>query len=216
MKNIRFLYIIAVTIVLGLISCEDDYDPEVTKAAEFAGEWFYQVQTEAGDVYMDYDYHSSTLLTYNSAANLPNEVWFDDQGVFLYFKSKFKLTGTAANFESSDLAINEYEFEMPEEAPTSAGETVEVESVDYGVVRVTDGKILEGAATVWQDKEKAQTDSIYFKTEFYTATFNFISVESNGGFAWELADPPFIIDETTQEIYVVSGHRKTGWEVYIE
>ncbi|MFW6327096.1 MAG: lipid-binding protein [Bacteroidota bacterium] len=216
MKKLFFLYMIGM-LLIGMWSCEEDYVPESTNAVDFAGDWFYEVQSPDGDVYLSYDYESDFLMTYNSSENRENEVWIDDQEVFLYFKSKFTLEGEPSEFSSSDLAINEYEFHEPDEDPTSAGESAEVE-IDYGVVGISNGKILEDAATVWQDKEQATADSIYFETEFYTATFNFNSVESDteGEFVWELDDPAFSIDEATEEIYVVSGHRKTGWEVHIE
>lgn len=223
MKKVNLLYMFAV-LVVGFFSCEDDFVPEDTAAAEFAGDWFYQVQDETGAVFLDYQYHDDVLMTYNTAENLANEVWIDDQGLYLYFKSKFTLTGDPSNFASQGLAINHLEFYTPNPA-TEAGvlDTVEI---DYGIVGLTDGKIIKDAATVWQDRELATADSIYFKTEFYTANFYFTSVldstytneegEEISVFSWQENDPLWEIDEETREVYVVSGHRKTGWEVYIE
>jgi hypothetical protein len=214
MKNI-FYSLLVVLLGLSFTSCEDEFVPEVTEAADFAGEWFYQIQNEDGDLYADYMYHDPTFMTYNSAENLPNEVWFDDQGVYLAFKSKFDLSGDNENFSSGGLAINQYEYHTPDSVPESDGVNLDID-IDYGAVDLRNGKILKGAATVNQDHENAPADSIYFETVFYTATYSFTSVEQDGEFSWQLNDPPFTIDETTEEVYVVSGHRKTGWEVYID
>jgi hypothetical protein len=228
MKNLLYILVV-ISLAVSFTSCQDEYEVEMTEPAEFAGEWFYEVSDTEGNLYMGYSdsYHSSTFLTYNSAANLPDEVFFDDQGVFLYFKSKFTLEGDKSGFSSSDVAINLYEYSVPDPMQVVSGTSVGDSTINipYGLVSITDGKIIEDAATVWQDKEKATADSIYFQANFFVADFTFNAVadstyEDEGisydVYHFEPAENHYTYDEGAPESYVVSGHRKTGWEVYID
>lgn len=228
MKNI-FYVITIVAFVFGFSSCEDDYEVENTKVAVFAGDWFYEVFDADNNLEMPYDYKESTLLSYNTASNLENEVYFDDQEVYLYFKSRFELKGSAESFSSEALALNEYEYDIPESIEVLKGEVVVdlIESIDYGLVELTNGKIILKGATVWQDKEHAKADSIYVEFRFYTGEFTFVPVKDStylnaddnveyDVYHYEPATPHYTVDDTSEEIYFIGGHRKTGWEVYIE
>lgn len=228
MKNI-FYVITIVAFVFGFSSCEDEYEVENTKAAVFAGDWFYEVFDADNNLELSYDYQGSTFLSYNTAANLNNEVYFDDQGVYLSFKSRFELKGSADSFSSEGLALNEYEYGIPGSIEVLKGEVVgdSVESIDYGLVELTKGKIILKGATVWQDKEHAKSDSIYAEFRFYTGEFSFVPVKDStylnaddnleyDVYHYEPAIPHYIVDDASEEIYFIGGHRKTGWEVYVE
>jgi hypothetical protein len=228
MKNI-FYGITIVALIFGFSACEDDYEVENTKAAKYAGDWFYEIFDVDKTLLKSYDYHESTFLSYNTAADLDNEVYFDDQQVYLYFKSRFNLDGSPESFSSDGLALNEYEYSIPESIEVVKGEVVgnEVVSVDYGLVDLAEGKVLLNAATVWQDKEKAKADSIYAEFRFYTGEFTFVPVLDStytntdddleyDVYHYEPAAPHYTVDEASEEIYFIGGHRKTGWEVYIE
>lgn len=233
MKKI-FLLIFALSII-G-VSCQEEFEVGETNTAAFAGQWFYQLRLSDGSVYYDldatmYGYEfEQPFLTYNSAANKTNEVWFDDQDLMFPLKSKFTLVGTPESF-SADLAVNERVLsgfdptDVPEEDQVDGKKVViEMNDGDYYLAKILEGKIIKGAATVWLDIQKAKTDSIYVKYAFFGGNFNFtvkrnIKIDTVNNVV--VRDTSFIYTRDTDffdvldpaDTLIMSGHRWTGWEV---
>ncbi len=151
MRN-KFLYLLVVLFSVGaLSSCEKDA-PEVKYTATYpvSGEWWvtYKVETSPG-VFEDI-YHTgyTPLLTYNTAANKPDEIWVDDQGNFWNYKVK------------SGLNIGSRSFSVKE----ALNLALDSEGKPYNIkVNITDGKVIKDGGL---SKTKIKTDSIYFKAEF--------------------------------------------------
>lgn len=147
------LYIITLLLSFGFLSaCEKDA-PEVEYTATYpvSGEWWvkYEVETSPG-VFQDihgWDY--SQLLTFNTAANLPTEIWITDNGHFRaasHFKVKPTLNMQDLTFSGTDLA-------------NAAAAT--------NKITITDGKVLTGAG---RSSTGVVTDSIHFRIAFGNET----------------------------------------------
>src|SRR5690606_34339586 len=129
MKRLLFTAIFIISQFL-FISCEKE-EIGGTATQKMAGEWYVKVVAidDNGDVvYEDEDlfglgyFH---LDTYNSAANIPTEMWINDNGNFWDFKAKIKVDLDAMTFHAEDVQNEAYDSRLT----------------------ITDGKILLGAAT---------------------------------------------------------------------
>ena len=212
-KNILYLLVI----VLFATACEEEFEPGATATLDFAGEWYYELQGEDGTTYWTYDYGYYPLLTYNSSANVANEIWFSDQGA-LGVKAKFNLLGTQGSFTGPDAVCTDLVMDWAPETTEVDGEQFTVLVDDYAIAEILEGKILPGAATVWQDKEHAKSDSLYLKFELSNATFTFTNKKytKDGDDYYEMELNPGYTKGDVLDILVFSGHKQTGWEVYIK
>ncbi len=217
---IKRIYIIILIVVICL-ACQEDFKPGKTAAAKFAGEWFYEVQNENGQVIREYDYESRVLRTYNSASNKANHFWIDDQGDSFPVKALVEVKGEKASFVTTGYAVNEALVD-PDSVPDKANVSFSKAS-NRGLVEIQEGKILYGAARVWKDKEQAPADSIYLKLVFTRCTLNYTSRENvkydalgkpvDTTFIFEPDDDFYEVDNQVYT-FIISGHRQTGWEVY--
>lgn len=135
-KNITFA--IALFIVV-LTSCKKDVDPGGTAVEAMAGDWYVRAYDANGQLMYP---NFFAIHTYNTAANTPTEMWFDDH----FWGTKFKV------------AVN-----VP--ALTFGGPKVKNSDPTYNVdITVSNGKILlkgtKGPAS------KSPTDSIYYEVEY--------------------------------------------------
>lgn len=146
MKKILFYLFILGLFPLLTISCEKD---EIigTVTEDMAGEWFVTVVAvdDAGNVvYEDEDLYGLGhfhLDTYNTSADNESQMWIDDNGNFWEFKVKMNINFAAKTFQAA-AAQNEY-YDCQ--------------------VTITDGKILENAATT---PTGMPADSIVFHVNF--------------------------------------------------
>ena len=218
--------LIAILLLAVLGGCQEEFDPGSTEAVQFAGEWFYEVQLTDGTVLAEYDYHGDPLLTYNTSDNLPDEIWIDDQdNPPFYMKAKAKINGESSSFTGTGISPNEIAIDyygIPD-APEADGVAVtDTMDYDYAAIELIEGEILEGAAKVWQDKEQAPADSIRIKVVGHAAVFHYTSKEINYSNA-DTSYTYYILERDTDFLEVLgpldtiiySGHRQTGWEVYL-
>ncbi len=142
MKKINILYAITgFCMMVSLGSCKkNDYNAGGTAVQPLANEWW--VHFAAGDA----DYPASqyfNLATYNTAANLPTEMWFDDMNngkSFWDVKGKVAVNGL--NFSGANVANQDY----------------------TSTFTVTNGKVITNGAHAPGSKDV--TDSIYFQIQF--------------------------------------------------
>lgn len=125
------------TIILSIFSisaCEqDDPEPGGTALQTMAGEWWVQWDREGPF------YH---FATYNTAANVPTEMWLDDLETFWQMKGKVNVDMANLSFSAAN-TTNEY----------------------YDITFTVDsGKIFPGVTK--GPVSKAVTDSISFIVEF--------------------------------------------------
>ncbi len=96
----------------GVLStaCKKD-EPGGTATQALAGEWVVVVDgvdANGGVVVKDPDAMGKTLLyTYNTAANVPTEMYVDDQGNFRNYQVKVKSDVDALTFNTEGAASNE-------------------------------------------------------------------------------------------------------------
>ncbi len=143
MKKIVYLF----AVLLVFASCEKE-DIGGTATESLAGQWYVHVDAVDADgelVYSDdelYGIGNFLLLTYNTSYNSADTLFVDDQKNFWDFKTKVLCNTSNKTFGNEDYADN-YKYESG--------------------VKITGGKILNGAATT---PSGMPADSIVFYVEF--------------------------------------------------
>lgn len=132
MKNIKIIYVIAALLVVFLGACQKDEVIGGTAVQKLSGEWW--VQLDGAGAY-------APISTYNTAANSPTEMWFDDG----FWQAKYKVTvdGTALKFSATNVANSDDSYPI--------------------TITITGEVIPKGAKG---PSSKAVTDSIHFEAEY--------------------------------------------------
>lgn len=136
-----------------MASCEKD-EIGGTATEALAGEWYVTVDAVDADgnvVYSDDEWFQMGnifLYTYNTAANVPTEMYIDDMGYFWEYKVKVKCDVKSLTFSTNGAVANE----------SYAGCDVTIDG----------GKILPGAATT---PHGTPADSIIFYVSFSDDTY---------------------------------------------
>lgn len=97
-------------LVFVLAGCEKD-EIGGTATEALAGEWYVTVDAadESGNVFAE-DYYGMGKIhmnTYNTAANVPTEMYVDDIGNFWYFKVRVQSDINALTFATNGAVANE-------------------------------------------------------------------------------------------------------------
>ena len=163
MKKVKYLLLMAICAIM--VSCEKE-EIGGTATQSLAGEWYVTVDAvdEKGklvytgeEVFGMGQFH---VNTYNTAANVPNEIWVDDLGNFWEFKVK----------ASAD--VNNYTFNTPDSVANAYYDCK---------VLIEGGKILPGAATT---PHGTAADSIVFYVSFdddpYPAAYGYAKYKISG------------------------------------
>jgi len=92
MKKVLYL----ATLILGMIftSCEKE-EIGGTATESLAGEWYVSITDDP------YGIGRFTIMTYNTSANNPNEIWIDDSKNFWNFKIKATADPNGLTFNAS-------------------------------------------------------------------------------------------------------------------
>jgi len=131
----------------AVTSCDSEVDPGGTATQNLSGEWFVKVEIlDEGERFDVTEFWLGVerilVSTYNTAANIPTEIFVDDNSNFWDFKGKVKADATNFVFGSADIITNlQYESQFI----------------------ITDGKVLNG---VGHSKTGVVTDSIMFTIKF--------------------------------------------------
>ena len=103
----KVLYLATMLLCMAFTSCQKE-EIGGTATESLAGEWYLMASVDGSPIYGPFH-----LLTYNTSANNPNEIWIDDKGNFWDFKVKGtgdinSLTFSAANAQnvSYDCTVN--------------------------------------------------------------------------------------------------------------
>lgn len=91
MKKILFT-ILSVAVALSSVSC-NKFPHEGTATESIAGDWSCTVYYAKGNEWVPY--RTADYMTYNTAANVPTEIWLDDCETF--WKTKCKIDADVAN-----------------------------------------------------------------------------------------------------------------------
>lgn len=155
MKKYISLFLFAMIGAFGFTACdvETDIEPGGTNVEKMAGKWEVTIDVvdDAGNVlYEDpFGYGTVIMYTYNTAANTNTEMWLDDDGEFWAFKMKVDVNYANRTF---DCATKDYDAK------------------GTGQGTVTNGKVLEGAAT---NLHGMPNDSIVFNIAFSDDDYGF-------------------------------------------
>ncbi|HMI02518.1 MAG TPA: lipid-binding protein [Pedobacter sp.] len=134
--NILYSLLSLLLVMTTMSSCKKDQEIGGTAVQELSGEWWVTADDGGGAT----DYFK--ISTYNTAANIPTEMWIDDAKNFYGLKAKIKADVANKTFSATD-----------------------ADELYFGVtVTITDGKVIKDAATASGTGNK--TDSIYFKAEY--------------------------------------------------
>lgn len=161
MKKVVYLLMFAMSFMF--IACEKD-EIGSTATEDLAGEWYVTVDlvdSVNNVVYTGEEFFGLgkfIVNTYNTAKNIPGEMYVDDLGNFREFKVKTSVNGLT--FKTNEPADNEY-YDCK--------------------VNITEGKILPKAAT---NPHGTKADSIVFYVSFddddYPETFGFSYYKISG------------------------------------
>jgi hypothetical protein len=141
MKSTKTLYsIIIAALMLILGSCQKDEIIGGTSVQSMSGEWWLQAKAANGTFPFGPGYFH--FSTYNTAANLPTEMWLEDLHTFWDMKGKVTVDLANKAFTATN-SQNEY----------------------YNITfNITEGKVIPSASK--GPVSKALTDSITFKVKF--------------------------------------------------
>lgn len=233
MKNIAYLFSI---LLIGVVfsSCFEDIDNWYSETASYDGRFVVATTCE------EYSSDNTTisdgieLMIYNTADNVPNEVWLDTEVAGQHIKGKFKLTGDPSNFSSTEtvdnIASDSYYIDTDYglapftasyasyfRVPTAAGQLNDGIQL-YTRITLLEGKILPNAATSIGGNT---SDSIYVKTVMHHDFMQFESYEipeeewddpDVPEFAWRVkpgTNTPATAEDW-DETWTLAGYRYTG------
>ena len=133
----KFILAAMALVAMTFTSCEKA-EIEMMETVEMAGDWVTTFSDGAG-----YEYEIPHGLTFNTAANVPDEIWVSDAGWFWDFQAKVKCNLNTLTFESDGW--------------------VENISYDDCQVRITNGKIVKNGMTLPSGRV---VDTISYDIEF--------------------------------------------------
>lgn len=123
----KYIFIFLAALSFTFIGCDVDTDEEAggTAIEKMAGMWTVlvsEIDPSGNSVDLGYIH----LYTYNTAANLPSEMWIDDDGAFFEVKLKVDINYSNRTFTSNGYKQNQMTDDM---------------------IQISEGKITEGGAT---------------------------------------------------------------------
>ncbi len=144
MKKLHILYTAAITLlsVAFFSSCQKAQNPGGTATQSLANEWWVKID-DGHDATGDFGPGYYNLSTYNTAANLPTEMWIDDMNnskSFWDIKGKVAVNGLT--FSGNNIVNQDYS----------------------STFTITNGKVIPNGAK--GPSSKAVTDSIFFNIVF--------------------------------------------------
>lgn len=124
----KLYFALAAFLCLFITSCDKE-EAGGTEVEQMAGEWYVLIDAvdDNGDIIIEdpFGLGYSSMLSYNTNANLPTEMYLDDQKNFWEYKVKVNVDAKTMTFSTSG----------------------EVENMAYEcMVNVTDGKIVKDGA----------------------------------------------------------------------
>lgn len=92
----KVLYLATMLLCMAFTSCQKE-DIGGTATESLAGDWYVEASVDGNVIYGPFH-----LLTYNTSANNPNEIFVDDQGNFWDFKVKAAAELNGLTFSAID------------------------------------------------------------------------------------------------------------------
>lgn len=152
----KYLILLLTALSVSFTSCDNETEPGGTAVEKMAGDWWVTATVmQNGNEVGDSGVGHFQMYTYNTAANVPTEMWLEDGGNFRNYKVRVNVDYNARTFTTNDFVEG---------------------------VRITEGKIMEGAATT---PSGMPADSIVYMIQFD--------------------------DDPNELTYKISGFRRTGF-----
>lgn len=152
----KYLVLLFTALAVSFTSCDNETEPGGTAVEKMAGDWWVTATVmQNGNEVGDSGVGHFQMYTYNTAANVPTEMWLEDGGNFRNYKVRVNVDYNARTFTTNDFVEG---------------------------VRITEGKIMEGAATT---PSGMPADSIVYMIQFD--------------------------DDPNELTYKISGFRRTGF-----
>ncbi|RCW26072.1 lipid-binding protein [Marinilabilia salmonicolor] len=191
------------------VACDEELEVWDSETLEYSGRWHFKVQGENGDVVKEYGSH--TLHTYNSAANVEDELWLDDVNNVLNIRVKFDISGDPTNFKSVDVsesAAGENVKDYPAPAATPEEGATAVEDNFFNKATILEGKVLKGAGV---SKTGDPVDSIYLKLNLFAGevVYNSVFDDVTETYVWD--EGTFSYYPESDSVVVLSGTMYTGF-----
>lgn len=209
MKNI--LYLSLIVVLLASCDMKDEYEQINSNAVEYAGDWYYKVSS--GDQSTELKaYDSGRMTTFNTAADVENEIWIDDKNGFLSMKFKCVFEGDMASFVAPSSENIRYSdaVRMPD-APKGLGMS-DTYKQDYSEFEVVKGMILLNAAS---SKTGKSVDSLYLHLKGMREMFTFNSIVDGIDTTWGVLNTDSIlaweVDTTVHVLAEGSTHWNEEW-----
>lgn len=139
----KYLTLLFAALAVTFTACDNETEPGGTATEKMSGDWWVTATVmidgqEAGDVGLGH----FKMYTYNTAGNVPSEMWLEDGGNFWDYKLKVNLDYNNRTFATGDFVANTaYDCK----------------------VKITEGKVLEGKATTPSGQP---ADSIVYMIQF--------------------------------------------------
>lgn len=164
MKKIFLLTVLA---GLFMTSCEKE-EVGGTATQSLAGEWlctvYYQDVDPATGNPVWVDYRTADILTYNTSANVADEMWIDDQGLFWGTLCKIDCNADKKTFGTQDVVYDDQYYEVGQ--------------------KIWNGKITEGAAVAPGSGSKVDKIEFYIQFEdddpSYGTTYYMVGYRKTG------------------------------------
>lgn len=133
----KYLILLLTALSVSFTSCDNETEPGGTAVEKMAGDWWVTATImQNGNEAVDSGAGHFRMYTYNTAANVPTEMWLEDGGNFRNYKVRVNVDYNARTFTTNDFVEG---------------------------VRITEGKIMEGAATT---PSGMPADSIVYMIQF--------------------------------------------------
>lgn len=155
MKKYISLMMMALVCSFGFTGCdpETDEEPGGTNVEKMAGLWDVTIDAydDAGNLLYEDPYGMGVIQvsTFNTAANVPTEMWVSDNNNFWAFQMKVDVNYAARTFSCSE-------------------KDYDADGTGTGII--TNGKVLEGAA---RNLHGMPNDSIVFDIKFSDDDYGF-------------------------------------------
>ncbi len=164
----KLLYLCIAVLSMAFVSCEKD-EIGGTATESLAGEWYVTVDAvdnQGNTVYEDiYGLGKFLMNTYNTSANVANQMWVDDKGNFWGFKVKAASDVQNLTFTTNGEVTN----------------TTKSEDGSYCKVNIEGGKVLPKAGLT---PHGTAADSIVFYVSFdddpYPASYGYSKYKVSG------------------------------------
>ena len=138
----KYLVLLFTALAVSFTSCDNETEPGGTAVEKMAGDWWVTATVmQNGNEVGDSGVGHFQMYTYNTAANVPTEMWLEDGGNFRNYKVRVNVDYNARTFTTNDFVEG---------------------------VRITEGKIMEGAATT---PSGMPADSIVYMIQFDDTRF---------------------------------------------